>query len=348
MSLVGVTDYTRIVKLELKQLRKLHSLSFIKCQQIWNGSRRPKGSGAIKEIVGKSLKYPVLTRWFSIHDCLSQLLRYYNEDSAKGIVIQNNTMNKMLYATASPSSNNSPFSQKEIDYLIEYAIIMEPLAMGLDLLQSDKNNSAFYGYLSPTIFTIRHKLDSLLVHNSIKILKEVVPKLSDAFTKRFKSLLDLDHDSKFATIAAVSHPNFKLRWLNETQKEIARAYFTEEVVKMRGPLQQPDQSATHGSNFFDWLTLSNNDSRDIKDEVSEYLASPLTSLQSLDNFPMVKKVFLKFNTPLPSSGTIERVFNYGGMLNDAKRNRISANNLENNIILKANQIFKLRDVQNSV
>lgn len=173
-------------------------------------------------------------------------------------------------------------------------------------------------------------------------------KVSDAFSKRFQSLLDLDHDSKFATVAAVSHPNFKLRWLSENQKIIARGYFTEEVSKMRCPSQQPDQSSTHGNGFFDWLTAPNSNSRDVTDEVSEYLASPLTCLNSLDNFPMIKKVFLKFNTPLPSSSTIERVFNYGGMLNDAKRNRINPRNLENNIILKANQVFKLRDVQDNM
>lgn len=50
-----------------------------------------------------------------------------------------NTLSKMLFATASPMISNCQFSQNEIDYLIEYDLLMEPSATVLDLIQSEKN-----------------------------------------------------------------------------------------------------------------------------------------------------------------------------------------------------------------
>ena len=69
--------------------------------------------------------------------------------------------------------------------------------------------------------------------------------------------------------------------------------------------------------------------------------SPRSDLNFLHKFPVIKKIFLKTNTPMSSSGSVERIFNYGGMIDDAKRNRISAKNMQNNIFLKANQIFSV-------
>lgn len=78
----------------------------------------------------------------------------------------------------------------------------------------------------------------------------------------------------------------------------------------------------------------------IVNEALLYLENEDRRLSLLQQFPTIKKMFIKFNTPLPSSATIERIFNYGGMIDDNKRARIVPKNLENNIILKSNRIFK--------
>lgn len=70
----------------------------------------------------------------------------------------------------------------------------------------------------------------------------------------------------------------------------------------------------------------------IVNEALLYLENEDRRLSLLQQFPTIKKMFIKFNTPLPSSATIERIFN--------KRARIVPKNLENNIILKSNRIFK--------
>jgi hypothetical protein len=342
---VCVTDFTKIIKESPQSLQALHTSSFAKCQQIWNGSRRPKGSGAIKDVIGKAIKYPAPTRWNSIPDCLQQLLEYYKHDSNNDVILPNNTINQLLYATGSDKNCQNAFTQKEINYLLEFSMLMAPICSGLDCLQSDKNESAFYGFFAPILYTVKMNLEQLSKGQELKLLKDAARKLVDALVVRFKPLFDLSEESRFATAVAVSHPKFKLYWLqNESRKKKARKFFEEEVFQFED-IENSSQICEDSQNqlqkqsgdYFSWMKQP----KVVKnDSVSNFLNSCDTDLSLLNQFPSVKKVFMKFNTPLASSGTIERVFNYGGMLDDAKRNRISPQNLENNIILKANQVFK--------
>lgn len=65
----------------------------------------------------------------------------------------------------------------------------------------------------------------------------------------------------------------------------------------------------------------------------------MTSFEMLQAFPNVKKVFVKFNTPLNSSGAIERIFNFAGILNDAKRGSITPSNFSSCMFLKGNEVY---------
>jgi len=75
------------------------------------------------------------------------------------------------------------------------------------------------------------------------------------------------------------------------------------------------------------------------DEARAYLESPNSSYEMLNGFPKVKKVFKKFNTPLNSSGAIERVFNLAGVLNHPKRGSITPANFEMCMFLKADSVY---------
>ena len=62
--------------------------------------------------------------------------------------------------------------------------------------------------------------------------------------------------------------------------------------------------------------------------VSTYLPCPPGSLATLDGFPMVKKIYMKTNTILPSSASVERLFSCAGLVFTPIRCTISDDHLE--------------------
>lgn len=85
-NLVATKDYKD--SLDDAAFRIVHVRSFAKCSQIWNGSRRPKGSGSIRGIIGKQIGYSCITRWNRFFDCVKELLKYSGHN-----------LNQMLEAT---------------------------------------------------------------------------------------------------------------------------------------------------------------------------------------------------------------------------------------------------------
>ena len=76
-----------------------------------------------------------------------------------------------------------------------------------------------------------------------------------------------------------------------------------------------------------------------EDTVSLYLRSQSRELLSLKNFPTIEKLFLKHNTPLPSSAAVERVFSRAAIVMGKRRTKLLDSNFEKHLLLNMNKLF---------
>ena len=70
------------------------------------------------------------------------------------------------------------------------------------------------------------------------------------------------------------------------------------------------------------------------DEVYFFLRDPETSIEMLDRYPAIKNLFIKYNTAIPSSAPVERLFSQAALVLTVRRNRLSDILLEMLILLK--------------
>jgi hypothetical protein len=198
------------------------------------------------------------------------------------------------------------------------------------------------------IYSIRYKLQQLKTDARISKLGSVLQQLIVIIEERFKSFFDVDGSSRFAMVATFCHPEFKLYFLAEgPKKDAALKMVTEEFNKYKAASAKKGTSShsvqPSNSSLFSWFSES--EPFQVSDELQNYLMSRDKRLTMLNQpqFKTIKAMFLRFNSPLASSGAVERVFNYAGMINRAKRNRISPQVFSQNVLLKANDVFEAHE-----
>jgi len=176
----------------------------------------------------------------------------------------------------------------------------------------------YLGYLLPTVIQLQTKYKDLL-KKKMDYCKPLILSIIEGIDKRFYSQLK----DPFFIISSVSHPFFKTVWIdNQDDKSEALTLFKEAAIHLSSlPISNHSQTSLGNQNFvddkpsfFDWN--SSQDSPEIttvENEINMYLSkSPQKDLLCFQNLPVLKNVFIQFNTPLPSSAPIERVFSVGG------------------------------------
>ncbi|KAK4007417.1 hypothetical protein OUZ56_012574 [Daphnia magna] len=72
-------------------------------------------------------------------------------------------------------------------------------------------------------------------------------------------------------------------------------------------------------------------------EVELFLADESTETSSLENYPTLKKMYMKYNAALPSSASVERLFSARGLILIPTRANHSDENFEKLLFLKVNK-----------
>jgi len=205
----------------------------------------------------------------------------------------------------------------------------------------------YLGYLLPTITQLQSKYKDLL-QRRMDYCKPLIFSILESIDKRFHSQLK----DPFFIISSISHPFFKTVWIDkQEEKSEALKLFKEAAIHLNS-LHTLNNSQTplciqnvvdDEPSFFHW-----NSSQDppeitsVENEINMFLSkSPQKDLSCFktDNLSILKKVFIQFNTPLPSSAPIERVFSVGGAVLTKKRGRITDENFEKVMLLKCNKLF---------
>lgn len=70
-------------------------------------------------------------------------------------------------------------------------------------------------------------------------------------------------------------------------------------------------------------------------ETLQYLKAKEISLSMLKSYPTVPKIFLKYNTCLPSSAPVERLFSYSSLIMRPHRKKMEDSLFEKLVLLKS-------------
>ncbi len=318
-----------------------------KCSALSNAVHRSSKSAEIcYDVLKRTIPKPNTTRWNSEYDCMETIHKM-------GIVKINTVLEKLKLPKFKPD---------EFEFLGEWVKTMSPFAAALDLLQGEHTNEAYFGAILPTMLELYKKLEAMS-STSIKYCTPLVQALKTGMESRFPNLLSFDKaysHAKEYIIAAVSHPYFRLRWINPADKPAAQVLFLHELKKntaLDSNLSAANDAANictdaehrHGSSSSDSFFAFTHDVREITDATTSITNEGMSYLQdtqfskdlssTLKQYPAVENLFRLTNTATPSSAPVERVFSSAGLIFLPRRNRLSDKKFENLLFLKKNSTF---------
>ena len=272
-----------------------------------------------EECGGNLFKLPILTRWnseyYCIQDCLSKL-----EKSPNGL---STLMTKLKIPT---------FKPEEFVIAKEYEAIMKPVVKALNIFQSEGVEGI--GLCLPTIIGIKLRLRELEANTFV--LTDVLQFVQYEIEHRFNDYFTKD----IYILAAISVPQFKTQWLvNQIDKDHAISLLKNAVTEMRvnttaASVRNQDEPVNASPNLLDF------GSENVEmDEVDEYLASKVKTLEAFKRgeFPMVAKVFLRYNTSEAANVRSERLFSRGKLMFGTLRTSLNDSNFEKLVFLNCNK-----------
>ena len=334
LSLVATTDAKKAIDASPSLARK-HKNIVQRSNTFWKMVGKSKQKEKLLSILGKALSRPVPVRWNSFYDSWKEMFKLKE---------------KVLKAIADLKNGHS-LREADFDYIEEYVKCMRLIAHAIEMLQGEKN--CFYGILLPTLLGVRKQLLSL-ENEELRFCLPIVTATIRNLNSRFSQHFNIEKEGTNAAVAALTHPAFKGRWMtclsielqNKVKSVIIKAakQLENEVVNPAPPetTKNPFESdlfdfGEEADCFQDESPVLANVSSEL--EVLYYLKEKCTTDYSvLDKFPIVRKLFFRYNTPLPSSAPVERFFCYATMYDIPRFNRMTDDLFEKRILLTANKI----------
>jgi hypothetical protein len=239
-----------------------------------------------------------------------------------------------------------PLTEHEFNYIQEHVECTRPVANLIDILQGEKD--IFYGIFLPSLFALKRKLHMLSKRDWVHC-GPLVASLKESVCERFSQFFTFTTaQSVDAAIAALAYPRFQRWWLqcvDEIDHATLLAAFTNAVHTeqrfWRDEMVNMDTMNVDNDEYFDFGQSSGSRTSPTSTSHSEllihqYFADPARETSSLSRYPAIQAVFFRYNTPLPSSAPVERLFSYATMINLPKCNALSDEMFERRVVLKAN------------
>lgn len=196
--LIGIDEAGKAMTDE--QYAALHQSAFEKFQLLLGALCEKTKSGQLSEQT-KSIWSGVLNQ----PSIGSKVTEIYN--SITNLV---NCTDDQLYETAVQLEMAS-FTENDINFFKEYAIILEPIATAIEYLQK---NNCYYATLLPMVYSMNDNLINAQNQNKIHLCRPLLTAILNGVQHTFHHLFDFNSDQCIpALIATCTHPFFKMRWL---------------------------------------------------------------------------------------------------------------------------------------
>lgn len=310
------------------ELKKIHDTVMKKCNRLWRSANRPKSAEIIHNILGHTLSRPGVTRWNSLYDCWNQILTIRTK------------CNELFLAL----NIKNALTSSEFDYITEHLKVTKSAANLLDILQGEKN--IYYGIMLPSLISLDRKMVQLKLE-TWTYCQPILEALHTSIKKRFAQFYEFSTGESYsAAIAAFSYPRFKQRWvqsdtIDKHYREYLLTAFKDAVYKENPDAhsEKPSSPTLVDDEFFDFGTANVQQPQQcnkLDDELRQYFDDPTNTIECLDRYPAIKRVFIKYNTPLPSSAPVERLFSFATMVDAPRCNKLSDEMFEYRVVLKAN------------
>lgn len=337
LSLCCTTDISNATK-RLVNFGRLYHKSMGKLSALWNLTNRSanKASEIYFTIIGRAPITPVITRWNSQYDSINEILKHVNH------------FPELFKALSLPI-----IQDVEIEFLKEFQLCLAPYAIGLDKLQGDQN--MHIGDIIPSIYAIYHKLNDLVEGKKLKYCHELcVYLINESLKHRFKSIFELNEDASVYILATVLLPKWKLKWVPLNKMDYIKSMFINEAKNFVQNNSIPSFNKINENvintitesdrEFYNFINFDENPAMKINSDNGElqalqYLADNEIEIKSLHKFPIIKLLCLKYNSGIPSSAPVERLFSFSGMILTPQRSCLSDKRFEECTLLKANKNY---------